>query len=63
MAVEVLKPRDAPSPCIDFCRMDYGRGLCLGCFRTMDGIVHRAQYSPRKKRTMLAKLPARRELR
>jgi predicted Fe-S protein YdhL (DUF1289 family) len=61
MAVEVLKPGDVASPCINFCRMDYGRGVCLGCFRTLDEIVHWAEYTPRKKRAVLAKLPARRE--
>jgi len=61
MAVEVLKPGDVASPCIDVCQMDDARGVCLGCFRTLDEIVHWAQYTPRKKRAVLAKLPARRE--
>lgn len=63
MAVEILKPDDAPSPCINFCRMDCCRGVCLGCFRTLDEIVHWAEYTPREKRAVLAKLPARRESR
>jgi uncharacterized protein len=61
MAVEALKPGDVASPCINFFHMDYARGVCLGCFRTLDEIVHWVEYPPRKKRSVLAKLPARRE--
>ena len=27
-----------PSPCISVCKMDAARGLCQGCFRTIDEI-------------------------
>ena len=28
-----------PSPCIGVCRMDEARGLCAGCWRTLDEIA------------------------
>lgn len=29
----------ASSPCIDVCRLDFARGVCLGCYRTMNEIA------------------------
>ncbi len=36
-----MMPREAsvPSPCINVCRMDAGRGVCVGCLRTLDEIA------------------------
>lgn len=28
-----------PSPCVGVCRMDETRGLCAGCWRTLDEIA------------------------
>ncbi|MFM2057840.1 MAG: hypothetical protein RLY71_2225 [Pseudomonadota bacterium] len=28
-----------PSPCINICRMDPARGLCSGCWRSLDEIA------------------------
>jgi uncharacterized protein len=28
-----------PSPCINICKMDAEKSLCLGCFRTIDEIT------------------------
>lgn len=33
------RPRNVPSPCISVCVMDEARGLCRGCWRTLDEIA------------------------
>ena len=41
-----------PSPCISICRMDDSRGLCLGCFRTLDEIVQWGRAGDADKRAV-----------
>lgn len=48
------------SPCVHICLMDYGLGLCIGCYRTLDEITHWANYSPEQKRALRLQLDARR---
>jgi predicted Fe-S protein YdhL (DUF1289 family) len=53
---------DVASPCISVCRMMPQSGLCAGCFRTLDEIAAWGGLDPEAKRTVLARLPARRAL-
>ena len=39
-----------PSPCISICRMNPRTGLCDGCLRTIDEIVHWSSASEDVKR-------------
>jgi uncharacterized protein len=48
------------SPCVKVCQMEPGRGLCLGCGRTLDEIVRWAQMSDNERERIMAELPARR---
>jgi predicted Fe-S protein YdhL (DUF1289 family) len=41
-----------PSPCISVCRMDDTRGLCQGCFRTLDEIIHWGRAGEAEKRAV-----------
>ncbi|MFO1321108.1 MAG: DUF1289 domain-containing protein [Burkholderiales bacterium] len=52
---------DVPSPCINVCRMDDARGLCVGCLRTLNEIAAWSSMPAREKRDVLAKLAVRRE--
>ena len=53
---------DAPpkSPCVDICRMDAARQLCIGCLRTIDEIGGWSGFSDERKRQVLAAVAARR---
>ncbi len=37
--------KDIASPCTNACAMDETRGLCRGCWRTLEEIVHWTDYS------------------
>ena len=50
---------EVASPCIDVCRMDAASGYCEGCRRTLEEIAGWSAYSAAQKRTVLARLPAR----
>ena len=50
----------APSPCVDICRMNPARGLCEGCYRTLDEIAAWSRMSDQEKFSVLAQLDARR---
>jgi uncharacterized protein len=50
-----------PSPCVDVCRIDEARGLCLGCARTLDEIAAWSTLDDEGKRAVWRLLPARRE--
>jgi len=43
---------DVPSPCVSVCRMDPGRGLCVGCCRTLDEIAAWSQLDDAGKRAV-----------
>lgn len=49
----------ADSPCIQVCTMDAATGLCLGCHRSLQEIAVWAQLSPRARRAIMERLPAR----
>ncbi len=51
---------DRDSPCVHVCLMDYEHGLCIGCYRTLDEITHWINYSPARKKTVLAQIEHRR---
>jgi len=52
-------PVDVPSPCVKVCTMDPGRGVCLGCYRTLDEIGGWSVFSAGQKRAVLARIEAR----
>ncbi|MQT11214.1 DUF1289 domain-containing protein [Segnochrobactrum spirostomi] len=47
------------SPCRRLCRLDEGRGVCVGCGRTLAEIAAWARLSERERRTIMAGLAAR----
>ena len=47
------------SPCIKVCQMEPGRGLCLGCKRTLDEIGRWGMMSDEERERVLAELPRR----
>jgi len=51
---------EVASPCINVCRMNPETGLCEGCLRTLDEIAAWSAMSAQEKRSVLARLPARR---
>jgi predicted Fe-S protein YdhL (DUF1289 family) len=51
---------EAASPCINVCRMDERRGLCEGCFRTIDEIACWSGYAREDRLAVLARIEARR---
>ena len=48
------------SPCISVCVMDRATGLCSGCLRTLDEIASWSALDDDARRSVVAKLPARR---
>lgn len=50
---------DAPSPCINICRITAATGWCEGCRRTMAEIAGWPGYGPAQRREVLARVAAR----
>ena len=48
------------SPCIKVCQMDPQRGMCIGCYRTLDEIARWSVMTDADRDRVLAVLPARR---
>ncbi|GAA0782194.1 DUF1289 domain-containing protein [Roseibium denhamense] len=48
------------SPCIKICKIDDTRGICTGCFRTLDEIVRWARYTDADRRRIMSELDGRR---
>ena len=48
------------SPCISVCVMDPSTGLCCGCLRTLEEIASWSALDDDARRSVVAKLPARR---
>lgn len=49
-----------PSPCVQVCRMDATTGLCEGCARTLDEIAAWSTLDEDGKRSVWARIAARR---
>jgi predicted Fe-S protein YdhL (DUF1289 family) len=49
------------SPCVKVCVMDPQRGLCIGCWRTLDEIAAWGGMSDAERRKVIAALAARSE--
>ena len=47
------------SPCVKVCAMDPVRGLCIGCWRTLDEIARWGAMSEAEREAVMAVLPAR----
>ncbi len=50
---------NAPSPCINICRMDPQTGLCEGCFRTIDEIAGWSTATEETKRAVWVEIKRR----
>ena len=48
------------SPCIKLCQMDARRGVCAGCYRTLDEIARWPEMSDAERARVLAELAQRR---
>ena len=48
------------SPCVNFCQLD-ARGVCLGCFRTLDEIARWQRMADDERSAIIAALPARKQ--
>lgn len=48
------------SPCIKLCQMDARRGVCAGCYRTLDEIARWPEMSDPERARLLAELERRR---
>jgi predicted Fe-S protein YdhL (DUF1289 family) len=53
---------DLPSPCMNVCRMDEPRVLCLGCLRTLDEIRAWRALDDAGKRVVWARIAQRAQL-
>ena len=51
----------AASPCINVCTLDAARGLCQGCFRTVDEISLWSRVDNEQRLSILAAAARRRE--
>jgi len=49
------------SPCVDICRIDPANGLCIGCQRTIEEIVHWGAMDDDDRRTVMARVAQRRD--
>jgi predicted Fe-S protein YdhL (DUF1289 family) len=49
------------SPCVKVCAMDPGRGVCLGCCRTLEEIGRWSAMTDAERDAVMAGLPARRK--
>jgi predicted Fe-S protein YdhL (DUF1289 family) len=50
-----LPPDYVASPCVKVCALDPERGLCRGCFRTLQEIADWLEMTPEEKRATLAR--------
>lgn len=50
---------EVPSPCISVCRMDPSRGLCSGCYRTVDEIAAWGQAGEAERLAIWARIESR----
>ncbi|TAG04938.1 MAG: DUF1289 domain-containing protein [Betaproteobacteria bacterium] len=47
------------SPCIKVCEVDAARGVCTGCFRTLDEIASWSSLTHAERRAIMVSLPSR----
>jgi uncharacterized protein len=59
MVDAALSGGGVPSPCIEICRLD-ARGLCVGCFRSIDEITEWSGASEERRREILRAVDLRR---
>jgi predicted Fe-S protein YdhL (DUF1289 family) len=57
--VETVPVVKIDSPCINICKID-ARGLCVGCWRTLDEIGGWSGGTPEWRAAVMAALPGRR---
>ena len=48
------------SPCVDVCRMSEARGVCIGCYRTLEEIARWRDMSEDEQTRLLTELQRRR---
>ena len=49
------------SPCVKVCVMDPSRGVCLGCYRTLDEIAAWGGMTDAERERVMSSLPERRK--
>lgn len=49
-------PPDIPSPCVKICAMDPDRGVCSGCYRTLEEIGNWGAFSVAQKLAVMARI-------
>lgn len=47
------------SPCVNVCVIHPAAGICTGCLRTLDEIAAWSRFTPERRRSVMAELPAR----
>lgn len=52
-----------PSPCVNLCRMDSARGLCSGCWRSLDEIAGWSRLPDAARREVWQRIAERRAAR
>jgi Predicted Fe-S protein len=50
------------SPCVEVCQLNAERGMCIGCFRTLDEIARWSEMNDAQREAVVAALPARRSV-
>ncbi len=58
-ALVVAGSGEVPSPCVSVCRMDAGRGLCVGCCRTLQEIAGWSQMDDAARREVWRRIEQR----
>jgi predicted Fe-S protein YdhL (DUF1289 family) len=53
-------PQPVPSPCVNVCRMNEAKGVCEGCWRTLDEIAVWSLLDEAEKRAVWSDLARRR---
>ncbi|MBN2905487.1 MAG: DUF1289 domain-containing protein [Rhodobacteraceae bacterium] len=56
----MTKPTPIDSPCNQVCTVDRPSRLCAGCLRTIEEITLWGQFSPERRKRIMAELPERR---
>ena len=55
-----MKSAMVKSPCVEVCQLNTGRGMCIGCFRTLDEIARWSEMNEAQREAVIAALAKRR---
>lgn len=62
MSLSTSTPATVPSPCVKLCQVDRAKGLCVGCWRTLDEITRWSRAEPAEKLAILERSSQRRPM-